>query len=565
MFNVGTLLASASTAFTDDAVGKSGGAWGSNGVSTLLRKNILSLMSASSKLPPIELQSILITSINGIAVKPGDKPNVGTRRLGTGSYVSRELATTTLTVSMRIASSVIQSYQDTVTAVLKSASYTTKMKEVSDELNDILGSGSNTSPAAAGAATCPLCPAPPTNVSGSGVSAGAAAGIAVGVIALAGGVSAAGYAMRKSKGGAAGKGGKPVMSRPPETGVSNPAFGAHAGQHSRPPGSPHSPAPPQFAGPPGPHQDPTTPTANPYFQGNGVLMASPVGASPRQDGFAPLMGEQRPSSFNAQLAAAAASGSNPSSPRPPSSSAQAAATAQRNEQLKAFASSLASREGASAAFKRGADALFAAQEGAQGASRKALMARIMRKWSGRKASEMTPLEAALVCQRGWLNYRARKLVKMWVKIVAFDGDVFYKNKLTGTLEWEIPPLPPMTQAEKQAAVSKIKPGIGASVRQRPAAILAGPSARSNAAPAPAEPTAPAALFRKVGRYGVALPVQVDPETGDQYVYNGKDFFFLDGPDGKLLQAGWRRMEDEEDVWYSNAEGETVWEPAYLDE
>jgi hypothetical protein len=526
----------------------------------MLRKSVLDLMTDATIPVKFDMSNILITIIGSVTVNPSDPPNDGSRRLASSNGEARDLQSSSrLSIGVRIKSTAAQEYTQAINNRLNNPAYNSLMGIVANELTAIINPSRPVSPSAAGAASCPAC-VPPGPTSPAGLSAGAAAGIAIGVILLLCGAAAAGLLYKRKRGSRPGGiRSSPVKAFPQGGDVPNPAFGVQHHPPPRPgsaPSSPHANPPVVYAS--------TTPIANPYFQANGAMMASPVhipGQAP--DSFDPLLGDPRSTmSLDSRLAAA----SNPSSPRPPSTEAQTAVVAQRNEQLKAFAASLASREGASAAFKRGADALFNAQESASEASRKALVARIMRKWSGRKASEMTPLEAALVCQRGWMNYRARKLVKMWVKIVAFDGDVFYKNKLTGTLEWEIPPLPPMTRAEQDAAAQKIKPGVGASTR-RPAAVLAGPSARSSgsasgaaaysAAPAPAD-------VRRVGKFGAALAVQTDPESGDQFVYDGTHFYFLDGPGGKLLKAGWRRLEDVDDVWYANAEGETVWEPIYED-
>jgi len=199
-------------------------------------------------------------------------------------------------------------------------------------------------------------------------------------------------------------------------------------------------------------------TANPYFAagaGAGGAASPAFGAA----GGAPLLAGYAPSPrapFSPAGAGAgaggAAHGAAGVSAGMAALTATAAAAPPTTHRLSGFSAALAGKsdgDGASsAAYKRGASAIEAAGAEAHAANQAALMARIMRKWAGRKAADMSVEEAALVAQRGWKAFRARKLVKMWVKIVAFDGDVFYKNKVTGTLEWEIPALPPMTQAEK---------------------------------------------------------------------------------------------------------------------
>jgi len=163
---------------------------------------------------------------------------------------------------------------------------------------------------------------------------------------------------------------------------------------------------------------------------------------------------------------------------------------------------------------------------------------------------MTDLEAALFVQRRWKAYRARKLVKAWVKITAYDGDVFYKNKVTKEMVWEVPPLPAMSQYDVSVLKGEV-PVLGTTLPELPE----GGSSAPPAAPAPA-------LAAVAG--GGREPVYTD-DHGDKYVVREGRFFFFDGPDStQLLEEGWRRHSDETgDVWYTTAKpDETVWDPSY---
>ena len=224
-----------------------------------------------------------------------------------------------------------------------------------------------------------------------------------------------------------------------------------------------------------------------------------------------------------------------------------------------------------ASYNRGASSLSKAAEDSKRANQAALMARIMRKWSGKKAEDMTLEEACLIAQRGWKNFRARKMVNMWVKIVAFDGDVFYKNKVSGTLEWEIPALPAMTQAEKaKEAAGKLSSAPGAASSFRVGAVASASTSSSSAAIKASSSSLAIKASAKPAAAVVAAPpavaptVLVEAETGDTYVYENGAFYFFDGKGGALLKSGWRRMHDDEDVWYVDAAGTTSWDPVFRD-
>ncbi len=163
----------------------------------------------------------------------------------------------------------------------------------------------------------------------------------------------------------------------------------------------------------------------------------------------------------------------------------------------------------------GSAALAAAQElqrAAGAASRTevasaqgAVVARIsslMQPGRGAARAPMSELQAALMVQRVYKGLKVRAALRGWSKVVDSDGDVFFKNARTGVVEWALPDVP-----------------------FRPA-------------PSPA-----------AGGSGGPKLTETD-ENG--VVWN------LDGPGGKRLKQGWRRDEDETDVWYMNEAGESCW-------
>ena len=270
------------------------------------------------------------------------------------------------------------------------------------------------------------------------------------------------------------------------------------------------------------------PISNPYFAANGSDVSSP------------LPGSSSVNSESEQPKAVFAPGQTPPSNYSGLTSSSIAAVGASQQTLRAtkLAATMSSAPGNkdNAAYNRGVASLAKAASEAKHADQAALMARITRNWSGKKAEDMTVEEACLIAQRGWKNYRTRKLVNMWVKIVAFDGDVFYRNKVTGTLEWEIPTLPAMSQAEKAKETI-------AAANKAPSSSRGGTGGGEGAVITP--PT-----------------ILTDEETGDTYVYENGSFYFFDGKGGALLKSGWRRMHDETDVWYVDAAGTTSWDPVY---
>ena len=135
----------------------------------------------------------------------------------------------------------------------------------------------------------------------------------------------------------------------------------------------------------------------------------------------------------------------------------------------------------------------------------------------KKKKALSDEDAALRLQRIYKGFAARKVLKGWSKVIDDDGDVFFKDK-DGNLEWELPSIP-----------------------FHPAA---------NEAEAEAE-EAEEEEADEGGSKKASENIEID-EDGTEWQ--------LDGPGGARLKQGWRRCEDETDVWYTCDEtGESVWE------
>ncbi len=161
-----------------------------------------------------------------------------------------------------------------------------------------------------------------------------------------------------------------------------------------------------------------------------------------------------------------------------------------------------------------ARSLGAAARGFAQADKGARLSAALRTWQGRNA--LTEVEAALMVQRRWKAFRAKNLLKQWVKICATDGDVFYKSKATGELVWDIPALPLFSAADKAAAE-----------RARVVAAAGGEV------------------------------VHVDPATGDHFFVRDGRFFFLDKATKKPMAEGWRQFVDATDTWCACGGGNLV--------
>ena len=153
------------------------------------------------------------------------------------------------------------------------------------------------------------------------------------------------------------------------------------------------------------------------------------------------------------------------------------------------------------------------------ADRGARAAGVVRLWQGRAA--LSEVDAALLLQRRWKAFRARTLMKQWVKITAFDGDVFYKSKATGELAWDIPSLPAITLADRAAAAHR------------------------------------AAVEAVAGE-----TVHLEPATGDSFVVREGRFFFLERASRRPMAEGMRQVRDDTDEWFVTKGGEAVWEPQW---
>jgi hypothetical protein len=131
----------------------------------------------------------------------------------------------------------------------------------------------------------------------------------------------------------------------------------------------------------------------------------------------------------------------------------------------------------------------------------AVVARFAANLSGRNGprAPMSDLQAALMVQRVYKGLKVRQALRGWTKVVDSDGDVFFRNGATGTLEWALPDVPFRRGDDEGGG----KGGSGG------------------------------------GGGGAAGREGDNTETdADGVVWN------LDGPGGKRLKQGWRRDEDE---------------------
>jgi len=131
----------------------------------------------------------------------------------------------------------------------------------------------------------------------------------------------------------------------------------------------------------------------------------------------------------------------------------------------------------------------------------ARFASLMQPGRGAARAPMSELQAALMVQRVYKGAKVRRALRGWSKVVDSDGDVFFKNGATGSLEWALPEVP-------------FRPAAGGKGK------------------------------------GKGKDLTETDEKG--VVWN------LDGPGGKRLKQGWRRDEDETDVWYIHESGESAW-------
>jgi hypothetical protein len=135
--------------------------------------------------------------------------------------------------------------------------------------------------------------------------------------------------------------------------------------------------------------------------------------------------------------------------------------------------------------------------------------------SRRLRPPMSELEAARMVQRVWKGRAVRKALAGWVKVVDDDGDTFFRNNITGEMQWFLPPMP-FTPKPKSAG-----PAIAAAATS--GEVIDASTASSSEVAAAA----------------------VDPQHSH---------------DVRLL-PGWGKYIDGDDVWFYNAEtGESRWSP-----
>jgi len=121
-----------------------------------------------------------------------------------------------------------------------------------------------------------------------------------------------------------------------------------------------------------------------------------------------------------------------------------------------------------------------------------------------KKKAMSELQASTLIQSRYKSFKVRSTLKGWTKVVDDDGDVYFRNEETGDTEWNLPSIPFHPNVEENNAEEE--------------------------------------------REGYT---EVDD---DGVTWN------LDGPGGARLQQGWKREEDESDVWYVHEDGESAWDP-----
>ena len=248
----------------------------------------------------------------------------------------------------------------------------------------------------------------------------------------------------------------------------------------------------------------------------------------------------------------------------------------------------------------GSEALSAAQalqRAAASASRtevKAAQSSVLARFAAGRAGRapMTDLEAALMVQRVYKGLKVRQALRGWTKVVDSDGDVFFRNGATGSLEWALPDVPfrrgdakgggggggsggggggggsekDYTETDADGVVwnldgpggKRLKQGWRrdedetvrcASARARARVNDACVASRSSLASPPLRsPRLPLTSLSCL----LAVPQDVwyvGPDGESAWVAPLQDAFETDGPGGRRLKAGWRRCSDDEgDVW-----------------
>jgi len=118
-----------------------------------------------------------------------------------------------------------------------------------------------------------------------------------------------------------------------------------------------------------------------------------------------------------------------------------------------------------------------------------------------KKTAMSDLQASTIIQSRYKSFKVRSALKGWTKVVDDDGDVYFKNDITGDTEWNLPTIP----------------------------------------------------FHPVKEEGEEKKEGYTEVDEDGVEWN------LDGPGGPRLQQGWHREEDDSDVWYVHENGESAWD------
>jgi hypothetical protein len=121
-----------------------------------------------------------------------------------------------------------------------------------------------------------------------------------------------------------------------------------------------------------------------------------------------------------------------------------------------------------------------------------------------KKKTMSELQASTLIQSRYKSFKVRSTLKGWTKVIDDDGDIYFRNEETGDTEWNLPSIPFHPNVEENNNEEE-KEGY----------------------------------------------TEVDD---DGVTWN------LDGPGGARLKQGWRREEDESDVWYVHDDGESSWDP-----
>lgn len=226
--------------------------------------------------------------------------------------------------------------------------------------------------------------------------------------------------------------------------------------------------------------------------------------------------------------------------------------------------------------------------------------------------QSSPDLAAITIQRAYKGHAVRSFVKPWYKVTDDDGDTFFKRRDTGEMAWTMPDSIPFefhpvsskpAASATTAAVGKTSQRagdkgeddegwyqIGAdgvtkhyldSDDDSGRMLLPGWARRSDGedvwykqldtGTTQWDPPLldPPASHEDDGGYGTSDNDDDvdDDDDGDDVEKDASGVVWhLDGPNGKRLAQGWKRCEDDTDVWYKHMKtGMTQWEPPYADQ